>query len=49
LRERFEAGCHENIEIDGAFAGNTPSTLTVTPGQHTIAVKKKGYADWTAP
>jgi hypothetical protein len=24
-----------------------PSTLTVTPGQHTIAVKKKGYADWT--
>ena len=36
-----------DIEIDGAFAGNTPSTLTVTPGQHTIAVKKKGYTDWT--
>jgi hypothetical protein len=36
-----------DIEIDGAFAGNTPSTLTVTPGQHTIAVKKKGYSDWT--
>jgi hypothetical protein len=36
-----------DIEIDGAFAGNTPSTLSVTPGQHTIAVKKKGYTDWT--
>ena len=36
-----------DIEIDGAFAGNTPSTLSVPPGAHTIAVKKKGYADWT--
>ena len=36
-----------DIEIDGAFAGNTPSTLTVAPGAHTILVKKKGYADWT--
>jgi hypothetical protein len=35
-----------DIEIDGAFVGNTPSTLTVTPGQHTIAVKKKGYTEW---
>jgi hypothetical protein len=36
-----------DIEVDGAFVGSTPSTLTVTPGQHTIAVKKKGYADWS--
>ena len=36
-----------DIEIDGAFAGNTPSTLSVPPGAHTIAVKKKGYTDWT--
>ncbi len=36
-----------DIEIDGAFAGNTPSTLSVAPGQHTIIVKKKGYTDWT--
>ena len=35
-----------DIEVDGAFMGNTPSTLAVTPGKHTIAVKKKGYADW---
>ena len=36
-----------DIEIDGSFVGSTPSTLTVTPGQHTVVVKKKGYEDWT--
>jgi hypothetical protein len=36
-----------DIEIDGAFVGSTPSTLSVAPGQHTITVKKKGYADWS--
>jgi hypothetical protein len=36
-----------DIEVDGAFVGNTPSTVSVTPGQHTITVKKKGYADWS--
>lgn len=35
-----------DIEIDSEFVGNTPSTITVTPGRHQIAVKKKGYADW---
>lgn len=36
-----------DIEIDGAFVGNTPSTVSVTAGSHQIAVKKKGFADWT--
>ena len=36
-----------DIEVDGAFVGSTPSTISVTPGQHTIAVKKKGYSDWS--
>lgn len=36
-----------DIEIDGAFVGNTPSTVTVSPGTHDIAVKKKGFSDWT--
>ena len=36
-----------DIEIDGSFVGSTPSTVSVTPGQHTIVVKKKGYADWS--
>ena len=36
-----------DIEIDGAFVGNTPSTLTVAPGSHQVAVRKKGFAVWT--
>lgn len=36
-----------DIEIDDAFVGNTPSTVPVAPGSHKIAVKKKGFADWT--
>jgi PEGA domain len=36
-----------DIEIDGAFVGNTPSTVNVALGSHDIVVKKKGFADWT--
>lgn len=36
-----------DIEIDGAFVGNTPSTVTATPGSHKISVKKKSYIEWT--
>jgi hypothetical protein len=36
-----------DIEVDGSFVGNTPSTVNVAAGSHTIAVKKKGFADWT--
>lgn len=36
-----------DIEIDGAFVGNTPSTVSLAPGDHQIAVKKNGYTDWT--
>ncbi len=36
-----------DIEIDGAFVGNTPSTIPVAPGSHQIVVKKKGFSDWT--
>jgi len=36
-----------DIEIDGAFVGSTPSTVNVGPGSHQIAVKKKGFAEWT--
>lgn len=35
-----------DIEIDGAFVGNTPSSVSVAPGSHQIAVKKKGFNNW---
>jgi hypothetical protein len=33
--------------VDGSFAGNTPSTLNLSPGKHDVVVKKVGYQDWT--
>lgn len=34
------------IEIDGEFMGNTPSTLEIGPGEHDISVRKAGYKAW---
>ena len=36
-----------DIEVDGAFVGNTPSTLNLNSGNHQVVVRKKGFADWT--
>ncbi len=36
-----------DIEIDGSFVGNSPSTIDVKPGSHQINVKKKWLRDWT--
>ncbi|MGZ4876175.1 MAG: PEGA domain-containing protein, partial [Candidatus Angelobacter sp.] len=35
-----------DIEIDGNFMGNTPSSLLLQPGDHLVAVKKAGYKAW---
>ncbi|HEX3738585.1 MAG TPA: PEGA domain-containing protein [Terriglobales bacterium] len=35
-----------DIEVDGAFVGNTPSTVDVPVGDHTITVSKNGYKSW---
>jgi hypothetical protein len=35
-----------DIEVDGNFMGNAPSTLELAPGEHTILVRKTGYKDW---
>ena len=35
-----------DIELDGAFVGSTPSSIPVTPGDHTITVKKSGFTTW---
>lgn len=34
------------IELDGVVVGNTPSTIAVIPGDHTIILKKSGYTTW---
>lgn len=34
------------IEVDGEFMGNTPSTLELDPGEHNIAIRKSGYKPW---
>ena len=35
-----------DIEIDGNFVGNTPSTVNVATGQHQISIKKSGFKPW---
>jgi len=36
-----------DIEVDGAFVGNTPSTLNLTLGDHAVTVTKPGFVAWT--
>jgi hypothetical protein len=36
-----------DIEVDGAFVGNTPSSVQLPSGRHQIVVKKRGFTDWT--
>ena len=36
-----------DIEIDGKFVGNTPSSISVAPGDHEISIKKSGFTEWT--
>lgn len=35
-----------DIEIDGSFAGNTPSVINVDPGEHSVKISKKGFLPW---
>jgi len=35
-----------DIQVDGEFVGNTPSTVNVKPGSHEVKVTKKGFTDW---
>jgi PEGA domain len=34
------------IEVDGEFVGDTPSSLELTHGTHTISIMKSGYKTW---
>lgn len=35
-----------DVEVDGKFVGNTPTSVTLVPGDHTIKINKKGYKSW---
>jgi hypothetical protein len=35
-----------DIEIDGNFVGNTPSTMGVSAGEHSLKLTKRGYLPW---
>ena len=35
-----------DIEIDGAYAGSTPRTKRLEPGEHEIKIQLKGYRKW---
>lgn len=35
-----------DIEVNGVFFGNAPSTVQLPAGTHTITVKRTGYAPW---
>jgi hypothetical protein len=36
-----------DIYVDASFVGNTPSTLNIGAGAHSIVVKNNGFQDWT--
>jgi hypothetical protein len=36
-----------DVEVDGAFAGSTPSLLSLAAGTHEITVSQKGYTSWS--
>ncbi len=35
------------VFVDGAFVGNTPATLKLSAGKHSVKVSAAGFADWT--
>ena len=35
-----------DVEVDGKFVGNTPSSVSLPAGDHTIRITKKGYKPW---
>jgi hypothetical protein len=35
-----------DIEVDGSFVGNTPSTINLPAGDHTVVVSKSGCKTW---
>src|SRR6185437_13599229 len=36
-----------DVYLDGQFYGNSPATLKLKSGKHTVGVKMTGYKDWS--
>ena len=36
-----------DVYIDGQFYGNSPATLKLKPGKHSISLRMAGYRDWS--
>ena len=36
-----------DVELDGKFVGNTPTTLRLKHGEYVVLVKKEGFQPWT--
>ncbi len=36
-----------DVLVDGDFVGNSPATLKLAAGKHTLTVKMSGYKDWS--
>jgi len=36
-----------DVSVDGEFVGNSPATLKLAPGKHTLSVRLSGYKDWS--
>ncbi len=34
------------VTVDGKYAGGTPATLRLAPGDHTVSVAKSGFRSW---
>src|SRR2546421_10106228 len=35
-----------DINIDGKFVGSTPSTISLTVGEHKVSIEKSGFKQW---
>jgi hypothetical protein len=36
-----------DVSVDGNFMGNTPASLKLAAGKHTVKVSHAGYKDWS--
>jgi len=36
-----------DVSVDGEFVGNSPASLKLAPGKHTVSVRMSGYKDWS--